>query len=239
MNKFMFKSSDSIGYIASNFPKAMDIFKDYNIDFCCGGNRPLIDAIKEGGIKEEEIMSKLEEAYNNLLIIKDKDIDFNVMSYSDLVDYIVNTHHAYLQIELPKIYELTTKILRVHGANHKEPTRVHRLFASLKTELEEHLIKEEEIEFPLIKKYESDPSNESLAKVVSIMEELENEHEGAGDILKELRKITNGYEIPADVCNTFKLTYQKLQELEADTFQHIHLENNILFPKLKEKNNSK
>ena len=235
MNKFKFKSSDSIGYIAANFPKAMDIFKEYNIDFCCGGNRPLIEALEESKLNEAVIMKRLEEAYNNLLIIEDENIDFNIMSYTDLIDHVINTHHAYLQSELPKVYELTTKILRVHGGNHKELTKVHRLFANLKMELEEHLIKEEEIEFPLIKKYELNPSIELLEEVVSVIEELESEHEGAGDILKELRKITNGYKIPADVCNTFMFTYQKLQEIEVDTFQHIHLENNILFSKLKEK----
>lgn len=194
-----------------------------------------MEAIEEGKLDEYAIMKKLEEAYNNLLIIEDKNIDFNNMSYSDLIDYIISTHHAYLQSELPKIHELTTKILRVHGNNHKELAKVHRLFANLKMELEEHLIKEEEIEFPLIRKYELNPSNESLEEVVSAIEELENEHEGAGDILKELRKITSGYEVPADVCNSFMFTYQKLQEVEADTFQHIHLENNILFSKLKGK----
>jgi regulator of cell morphogenesis and NO signaling len=239
MNKFIIKSSDSIGYIAANLPKSMEVFRDYNIDFCCGGNRPLIEAIREERLDENEIMAKLEEAYNKTLVIENVDIDFNKLSYSDLIDYIVNTHHVYLENELPKVYELVTKILRVHGSNHNELQKVHRLFASLKTELEEHLIKEEETEFPLIKKYEQNPSSESLMEVVSVMEELENEHEGSGDIIKELRKITNGYEIPSDVCNTFKLTYQKLQEIEADTFKHIHLENNILFQRIKEKNNNK
>jgi len=232
MKKFIFKSSDSIGVIAASFPKSMEIFKDYNIDFCCGGNRPLIEAITEQGLNETEVMNKLEDAYNKAVNIENKEIDFTKLSYSDLIDHIVNTHHAYLQVELPKIGELVNKILRVHGQGHSELAKVHKLFSNLRMELEQHLIKEEEIEFPTIKEYERSNSKELLEKIVAGMEELENEHEGAGDILKELRKITNGFVAPEDGCNTYRLTYNKLRELEEDTFTHIHLENNILFPRL-------
>ena len=106
MKKFIFKSSDSIGYIAANFPKSMEVFKEYNIDFCCGGNRPLIEAIKEQNLNEDEVMNKLEETYNKTMNIENEEIDFTKLSYSDLIDHIVNTHHAYLQVELPKIGEL-------------------------------------------------------------------------------------------------------------------------------------
>jgi regulator of cell morphogenesis and NO signaling len=235
MNKFVFKSSDNIGDIAKAFPKSMEVFKAYNIDFCCGGNRALKQVVKEQGVDENEVMDKLQELYNNTLNTTGEEVDFTKLSYSELIDYIVNTHHAYLQIELPKVAELTTKILRVHGANHSELLKVHKLLASLKSELEEHLIKEEEIEFPLIKEYEKNPSKELLDKVKSAIKELEQEHEGAGDILKELRKVTNGFEVPEDGCNSYRLTYNKLREIEDDTFKHIHLENNIMFPSLMDK----
>lgn len=238
MSKFIFKSSDSIGYIATGFPKSMEVFKDYNIDFCCGGNRPLIEAIREQNLNEKVLMDKLEETYNKTMNIENKELDFTKLSYSDLIDHIVNVHHAYLQTELPKIGELVSKILRVHGQGHSELAKVHKLFFSLRMELEQHLIKEEETEFPMIKEYEKTGSKELLDKIVSTIKELENEHEGAGDILKELRRITNGFTTPEDGCNTYRLTYDKLRELESDTFKHIHLENNILFPSLvKEKNN--
>lgn len=235
MNKFTFKSSDAIGNIAAQFPKSMEIFKDYNIDFCCGGNRSLIEVIKEENLNETEIMNKLEEAYNGAINIRSEDIDFNKLSYSDLIDHIVNVHHAYLQRELPRIGELTAKILRVHGERHSELSQVHRLFSNLRIELEQHTIKEETVEFPRIKEYEKTQSKELLDKIVTGIKNLEDEHEGAGDILKELRKITNGFVAPEDGCNTYRLTYDKLKELESETFEHIHLENNILFPSVVKK----
>lgn len=238
MKKFIFKSSDSIGYIASNFPKSMEIFKDYNIDFCCGGNRPLIEAIKEQSLNEAEVMNKLEETYNKTINLENEEVDFTKLSYSNLIDHIVNKHHAYLQIELPRIGELVNKILRVHGQGHSELAKVHKLFSNLRMELEQHLIKEEETEFPAIKEYERSESKELLDKIVGTIKELEDEHEGAGDILKELRRITNGFTAPEDGCNTYRLTYDKLKELESDTFKHIHLENNILFIRLVEEKNN-
>lgn len=232
MKRFIFKSSDTIGVIATNFPKSMDIFKDYNIDFCCGGNRPLIEAIGEQELNEAEVMDKLQEAYDKTINIENEEVDFSKLSYTDLIDHIVNTHHAYLQVELPKIGELVNKILRVHGQGHSELARVHKLFSNLRMELEQHLIKEEETEFPAIKEYERSNSKELLEKILGTMKKLENEHEGAGDILKEIRRITNGFTAPEDGCNTYRLAYIKLRELEQDTFTHIHLENNILFPRL-------
>jgi regulator of cell morphogenesis and NO signaling len=159
--------------------------------------------------------------------------DWRLASFDDLVDYIVNTHHDYLYNELPKIGDLTTKILRVHGRSHPELAKVHKLFHTLKLELEQHLIKEEQTLFPRIIDYEEDPSLDKLNELLEVIEELEAEDIGTGDFLKELSAITKGYAIPGDVCSTFSLTYQKLKNLELDLFTHIQLENNVLFPRLK------
>jgi regulator of cell morphogenesis and NO signaling len=170
--------------------------------------------------------------------VKDSKTDWNLAPFGQLIDHIINTHHAFLVKNLPRLSELTAKILRVHGAGYQELSKVYRLFHSLKMELEQHLIKEEEVVFPLIKEFEKAPSLETLNAAERVIEELEAEHEGAGDILKELRKVTSDYAIPADTCNTYVLTYNLLEELEGDLFKHIHLENNILFPRLsKEKYN--
>lgn len=231
-----FHSSQKIGEIVTKFPKAADILKEYRIDFCCGGDRLLLTAIREQGLNEADILDRINNLYEEVKNVKTEDIDWERESMSKLIDHVVNTHHAYLGVELPIISELTTKILRVHGEGHPELSKVHKLFHSLKMELEQHLIKEEEIEFPLIKKYEQNPSKEALAKILKVEKELEEEHVGAGDILKELRKITNDYAVPEDGCNSYRLTYKRLEALEADTFQHIHLENNILFPRLEKEN---
>jgi regulator of cell morphogenesis and NO signaling len=232
-----FHSSQKIGEIVTKFPKAADILKEYRIDFCCGGDRPLLTAIKEQDLSEPEILDRINRLYEELKNVKTEDRNWVEAPFGELIDHIVNTHHAYLNAELPRISELTTKILRVHGENHPELSKVHKLFHTLKMELEAHLIKEETIQYPAIKEYEKNKTEQSLKKAVSVNKELESEHTAAGDILKELRKVTNDFTAPEDGCNTYKITYAKLEEMENDTFQHIHLENNILFPRLMELDN--
>jgi len=210
---------------------ASDIFKQNRIDFCCGDNRPLIDAIRENNFDESEVLKKLNEAFIANEKIKKEGRDFREMSPGELIEYIENTHHVYVKKTLPELSELTIKIMRVHGANHEVLFRVHKLFSILKAELEQHLIKEEESLFPLIRQYGSNPGTELLARINKVIGELEAEHEGAGNILKELRKITEDYSVPKDGCSTYVATFDKIKELEADLFQHIHLENNILFKK--------
>ena len=228
-----FNSNQKIGEIVVKFPNAADIFKEYKVDFCCGGDRLLITAIKEKGINEAEILESINVAYEkskNNINLKDK--NWMEMPFDELVDYIVNVHHGYLYENLPKISELTTKILRVHGEIHPELSKVHKLFHTIKMELEAHLIEEETIQYPAIKAYLRSNSEVDLNRAINIIEQLQDEHTGAGDILKELRRVTNDYDIPADVCNSYRLTYAKLQEMESDLFQHIHLESNILFTRL-------
>ncbi len=223
-----FNTMQSIGEIVSILPKASEVFRKYNIDFCCGGNRPLSAAIKEQGLNESEIMQKLEEAYYQTKELVKK-VDFRDMKSTELIEYIVNTHHAYLRRSLPETGDLVAKVLRAHGANHQELFNVHKLFNALKTELEQHLIKEEELLFPLIRKYDSNPSDELRGQISKVLKETEDEHEGAGNILKEMRRITAEYIVPDDGCRTYKLAYSMIQEIEGDLFEHIHLENNILF----------
>jgi regulator of cell morphogenesis and NO signaling len=227
-----FNSAQSLGEIVSIMPKAGEVFKQYKIDFCCGGNRPLIEAIKEQNLNENEILKKLDEAFIENEKIKNATKDFREMSPTELIKYIENKHHAYVKKALPELSELTTKIMRVHGINHDVLFRVHKLFSAMKADLEQHLYKEEELLFPLIEEYDLNPSGDHLVKIRKVIKELEDEHEAAGNILKELRKITEEYKVPEDGCSTYSMTFNKLEEFEADLFQHIHLENNILFKKL-------
>lgn len=228
-----FNSTQKIGEIVNAFPKAADIFKEYKIDFCCGGNRPLSAAIAEQNVNEQELLNKINESYENYES-GTKDKDWVEAETGEIIEQILNKHHAYLWSELPVIGRLSTTILRVHGPHHPELSKVHKLFNTLKMELEDHLAKEETIQYPAIKEYEKTNSKDDLNKAVDIINDLEAEHTGAGDILKELRVVTDDYRIPDDVCETFEKTYKKLQEMESDIFQHIHLENNILFPRLRD-----
>ena len=228
----VFEGSEKIGDIVTKFPKAAEIFKNFNIDFCCGGHRPLNSVLEQQGIEVYEVINNLNDAYKEMINIVEKKVSYEGMKYSELIDYIVNTHHVYLNNELPKLRNLTIKILRVHGLLHPELSSVHKLFSLLTTELEQHMIKEEDVLFPLVKAYEKNPSKVLLEEIYRVNKELEAEHEGAGSILKELRELTDNYSAPAGSCNSYYLTYKGIEDLEWDLFQHIHLENNILFPRL-------
>jgi regulator of cell morphogenesis and NO signaling len=228
----VFQSSTIVSDIVTTLPRASDVLKQYRIDFCCGGKRPLSDAVQEKGLNEEEVLNKLNQLYEQTQTDNEQDINWNEATCSELIDQIVYKHHAYLSEELPQLSPYVTKILRVHGPQHKELADVHQLFHQMKTELEQHTIKEENEIFPLILKYEKNPSSELLAQLTLSIKELEEEHETAGDILKKLRDVTRDYQLPEGACMTYRLTFKRLEDLESDLFHHIHLENNILFPRL-------
>ncbi|MFD0769788.1 iron-sulfur cluster repair di-iron protein [Bacillus sp. CGMCC 1.60114] len=226
-----FTETSVIGEIVTKFPKASNLFKSYRIDFCCGGNRPLIDAINERNLSAEEVLTKLNTLYHETKRLNTVEIDWKTASYSELIDHVVNKHHRYLNEELPLLSPYVTKVLRVHGAGQPHLAQIHKLFHELKTELEQHLIKEETEDFPLILAFEQNPSDENYTKLRKVVDELENEHTHAGNIIKELREVTNDFTPPAGACGTYRLVYQRLEAIESDLFQHIHLENNILFPR--------
>lgn len=217
--------------IVTKFPKASDVFKSYRIDFCCGGNRPLIDAINERNLSADEVLNKLNTLYDETIALNETTIDWENASYSDLIDHIIHKHHSYLNEELPNLSPYVTRLLRVHGADQPHLVQIHQLFHELKVELEQHLIQEETEDFPLILEIEENRSKENVAKLQKVVENLESDHSHAGDLLKEIREVTNNFTPPANACGTYRLVYQRLEDLESNMFEHIHLENNILFPR--------
>ncbi|MFK4477436.1 iron-sulfur cluster repair di-iron protein [Bacillus sp. RC206] len=229
--KHTFTETSIIGEIVTQFPKASDLFKSYRIDLCCGGSRPLIDAINERNLSVTEVITELNTLYNNTKLLNESEIDWKNASYQELIDYVINKHHRYLNEELPQLSPYVTKVLRVHGANQPHLAQIHKLFHELKMELEQHLIKEETEDFPLILEFEQNPTDENYAKLRKVVDELEDEHNHAGNIIKELRKVTNDFTPPEGACGTYRLVYQRLEAIESDLFEHIHLENNILFPR--------
>ena len=160
------------------------------------------------------------------------DTDWRRASYSQLINHIVNRHHKYLQAELPVLSEFVAKVYRVHGSRHPELAEINRRFHEMKLELDEHLIAEEELLFPLLLAYGENPTEDRRMRAMARVDELESDHRSVGDILRELRELTSDYTLPEGACKTYQLTYLKLQELESDLFEHIHLENNILFPRV-------
>ncbi|WP_029423078.1 iron-sulfur cluster repair di-iron protein [Alicyclobacillus macrosporangiidus] len=240
----MFKPEDTVGDVVTRFPGAANVFRAYGVDFCCGGHRPLAEAAKEQGISVEELAAEINRQYAEAKERAQQDVDWSVQPLHDLVDHIVNEHHAYLHTTLPMMSELVTKILRVHGTHHPELAKVHRLFHELKAEFEQHLIEEETNLFPRViawsRAVEGETSDEAAERVdldalVRDLEALEADHDRTGTLLKELREVTDGYSVPADGCGTYHYVFQKLEEIEGITFLHVHLENNVLFPRLRAK----
>lgn len=214
--------------IVLQFPKAADYFKGQRIDFCCGGAKPLAEAAAEKGLDPEAVIQDLNKLHAEHPVLEE-DTAWNNASSEDLVNYIVNKHHRYLREELPLISQNVTKVFRVHGEDSPHLGEMHRLFNLLREDLLQHTAKEEDSEFPKMLAYTQNPSEEGLAELRGLLHNLEEEHDGAGEILRELRRITNDYTPPEHACTTYRLTYARLEELEGMTFEHVHLENNILF----------
>lgn len=230
MNQFTAKQTPA--EIVKIFPKASDLFKERRIDFCCNGNRPLSEVFRQDNVDGTAVLGDLNHAYEGWKNEDQEVIDWDNIPPSELIDHIVYTHHAYLNEELPALGEFVTKIFRVHGANHLHLKELHRLYNDFKVEMEGHMITEEGEVFPLIKEYEKEPSDKVLERIREANGGLEGEHDKAGNILKRMREITNGFEPPADACSSYRITYARLSDMESDTFQHVHLENNVLFNNL-------
>lgn len=224
---------ETVGQIAAKDIRKAEVFKKLGIDFCCGGKKSLKQVCEEKGLElsfveaELETVNKAPKASEN----------YDRWSADFLADYIYNKHHQYYYDEAPIIGELLTKVVGHHGENYPELQEVYRLYSTLAVELNDHFAKEEKVVFPFVKalvrakqtgNIEELRNQFSLAEPIQLME---SDHEAAGEILARINEETHGYTPPAGACNSFQFLYRKLNELESDLHQHIHLENNILFPK--------
>jgi len=213
----------SIGSIVAELPEAAQVFKRFDIDFCCGGARLLGAAVGEAGLDADTVGRALIEARRKAASITDA-TDFRTFSADDLVDHIEARHHAYLQEALPEISERLTVVLRAHGRNHPELFPLHGVYGALRTDLEQHLVKEETMLFPGLTEGKGDPDAETRA----LAKTIRDEHTAAGEALRTMRRLMHDYVAPEDACPTFRRLLKDLETLESDLFQHIHLENNIL-----------
>lgn len=212
--------------------KTSHVFKKYGIDFCCGGGISIARACEKKGVDYENLREEL----LNIEEEEDKTLNFKEFPLDSLIDYIVKVHHKYVMSNIPLLLQYTEKVAKVHGRNNNELIKVSELFREVATELSDHMKKEEQVLFPFIKKmlrFEKEgrkmhfPHFTTVANPIVVMED---EHEQAGNILKEIAKLTNNYRPPAHACNTYRALFDKLEEFQEDLHQHIHLENNILHP---------
>lgn len=216
--------------IVLRFPKAADYFRNRKIDFCCGGNRALEAAAVEASISIDDLLHDLVELAANHPPIEESD-NWTEAQSANLIEHVVGKHHGYLREELPEIQKGVTKVARVHGESDQHLLEIERLFGMLRKELLEHIVKEEDLVFPKMLLWELGQEQIVLDKLRSSIHELEDEHDTAGDLLKGIRQLTNNFEAPEHACTTYRTTYARLEELEGMTFNHVHLENNILFPR--------
>ncbi|WP_186431252.1 iron-sulfur cluster repair di-iron protein [Clostridium sp. BSD9I1] len=219
-----------LGEIVSIFPGSAEIFQKYKIDYCCGGHDSLKEALDEKVLAHENIVKELNDEYEKFKSSNGNYKDWRNEDPIVLMKHIQHVHHDYTYKALSEIDPLMRKILKVHFKhNSEELLKVHKLFGTLKIELEEHLIKEEENLFPLIEQYEKAKDEETLKAIRKFIKETEDEHDTAGDIFKELEEITRDFKAPEGACTTFQLVYTKIDALEKDIFTHIYLENSVLF----------
>ena len=219
-------------YVTENI-KTAHIFKNHGIDFCCGGNISIEKACAKKNVNQEV----LEKELNQVDAVRDVIEDYNKWELDFLMIYIENVHHTYVKESMPLISEYANKVAKVHGHHYSQVLKINQLFHEVANELLAHMQKEEEILFPFIKqlvdakKEENKSVSAPFGTVNNPIRMMEQEHESAGDIFKEIATLTNNYTPPAEACNTFKALYAKIDEFERDLHKHIHLENNILHPK--------
>lgn len=223
--------STAVGQLVAERPARAKVFESFGIDYCCGGKITLEDACLKKGVRVEEVLEKL-------LLADQKDEpnaqDWTKSKLKDLVEHIVTSYHDPLRQELPRVAQLADKVARVHGDNHPEMVKVSEIFNRFKTQLELHMQKEEMILFPGIVSMETTGSPQQFGCGGSVEHPIEmmgQEHDEAGAALATMRQLTHDYAPPEDACGSFKVLLFSLAQIESEMHQHVHKENNILFPR--------
>ncbi len=224
----------TIGELVAKDFRAATVFESFGIDFCCKGNRTIEEACEKKRIDVSEVKVALD---NLLYNSSDDSHDYNFWPLDLLADYIEKKHHRYIEERIPLLLQYLNKLCKVHGEAHPELFEITRLFSAGAGELTTHMKKEELILFPYLRKMVKKPIGTSTVKASNFrsvklpINMMMEEHEAEGDRFEKIAELTNNYNPPADACNTYKVTYSLLEEFESDLHRHIHLENNILFPR--------
>jgi regulator of cell morphogenesis and NO signaling len=241
--KMLATQEKTVSEIAAGSLATVRVFERLGIDYCCGGKRPLADVCREKGRDVAAVLGELESAMGASSTLAR---DWNQAPLGELIEHIVSTHHAYLNRELTPLGARVEKVYRVYNEKYGPTlTGLPEVFAGLRSELEAHLRKEEMILFPVIAAYEaaslagSPLPGTPFGTVSNPIRMMEAEHDSAGTALADIRTITTNYAIPEYACVTYRSLMAGLQELEQDLHMHIHLENNILFPRAMKLENSR
>ncbi len=231
----MISLNKTVRDVALELPQATRVFEKLKIDYCCGGDKPLGEACAIAGVdvaKLERLLAEVGQAAPDT-----SSLDFQKATLSELIAYILDKHHVYTKDEMSRLEALTAKVISAHGENHAELHGIGVLFQQICADLKPHMFKEEEILFPYIIEMERCASQARPAPfapfgtVKNPVRMMMSEHDTVGDLLRQLRALSSDYAVPADGCISYRTLYQAFEAFEQDLHQHIHLENNILFPR--------
>jgi len=236
----MINSQTTVREVALQLPQSTRVFETLKIDYCCGGNQPLAQACASAGIDIDNVMEMLAEVTQSTSQV----LDFQNLPLTELITHILDTHHVFTKLEMDRLQLLADKVLAAHGGNHPELVHLEELLTRLCADLKPHMFKEEQVLFPYILAMTEAAAQKRavpfapFGTVNNPVRMMMREHDTAGEILRELRDLTSDYKVPADACISYQTLYQALENFEKDLHQHIHLENNILFPKALELENA-
>ena len=230
----MVNAETTVREIALQVPESTRLFERLKIDYCCGGNQPLAEACASAGVDVDNVMGMLAKVTQSLI---PDNLDFQNAPLPELITHIIDTHHTFTKSEIIRLQALADKVLAAHGGNHPELIHLDELLTRLCDDLSPHMFKEEQILFPFIVAMSAAANQKRVGPLAPFgtvnnpIRMMMREHDNVGEMLRELRLLTSDYEVPADGCISYQTLYQALENLEKDLHQHIHLENNILFPK--------
>ena len=227
-------TTKTIREIAVEEPCTTRVFEQYKIDYCCHGNTPFDDACRNAGVSPDIVSQKI---YELLELGTHNGVSLNSLNPTELIDHILDRHHVYAKQEMAQLTPLLEKVTRKHGEHHPNLVEMKAVFQDLCDDLNPHMFKEEAVLFPYIKELEENSLNKMngssppFGTVLNPVRMMRMEHDKVGSLLTKMRSLTKDYELPDEACPSFTALYHRLEELERDLHQHIHLENNLLFPR--------
>ena len=234
-----FQVDDTVGDVVARCPVLSRVFDEAGIDYCCGGKKTLDQVCRERGLDSPALLATLEESAR--APAGESVVDAAAMSLTELADHIEQTHHTYLRSEFPRLEKMTEKVASVHGEKNSRLHQIRETIFALTAELSSHMMKEEQILFPMVRQLDASETTPTFhcGSFINPIRQMESEHTHAGSALEELRDLTDGYTPPAWACNTYRAMLDALVRLEHDLHLHIHKENNVLFPRTLEMESEK
>lgn len=225
-----FQLDNTVGSIVRDHPSLSRLFEQVKVDYCCGGQKSLAEACRQRGIDPQVLLAQLEDYAASETA---PEVNLVELSLTELADHIERIHHAYLHAELPRLENMVTKVAAVHGEKESRLAQIRDIFLALSAELATHLMKEEQVLFPIIRQLEASDilPRVHCGTVVNPITQMTLEHDGAGVALAQLRQLTDDFTPPEGACNTYRALFDALLTFEQDMHQHIHKENNVLFPR--------